>query len=119
MADTNAAIESQSSSLIKSAGSLISMFKDQLYSIYRLGSMTIPFSSLGLGLANRTINFYVPKAILWFAGLSSSLHFLRQVKCMNIQFMNWMRSFFNAPKYLNPIADKIQNFKKEKLKEPD
>jgi hypothetical protein len=87
MADTKVAIDSQSSSLIKSAGSLISLIKDQLYSIYHLGSLTFPLSSLGLGLGNRSMNFYIPKAILWFAGLSSSLHFLRQVRCMNIQCM--------------------------------
>lgn len=33
--------------------------------------------------------------------------------------MNWIKSFFNAPKYLSPIADKIQSFKKEQMREPD
>jgi len=83
MADANSPIESGSSSLIKSANSIISLAKEQLFSVFGLGSLTIPLSSLGIGLLNRSINFYIPKVILWMAGLTSSIHFLRQMKYMN------------------------------------
>jgi hypothetical protein len=51
--------------------------------VFGLGSLTIPLSSLGIGLLNRSINFYIPKVILWMAGLTSSIHFFRQMKYMN------------------------------------
>ena len=31
----------------------------------------------------------------------------------------YFKSWFNAKQYLDPVADKIQKFKKEKLKEPN
>jgi hypothetical protein len=75
--------------------------------------MTFPFEKIGLGLNNKSMNFYIPRALLWIAGLSSSMHILGQMRCLKNELFIWLRSMVNANKYLNPVADKIENFRQE------
>lgn len=106
------------SSLIQNAGSLVAFLKQQFFTFYHLGAVNIPFSKIGLGLTNRSMSFYIPRAIMWAAGISCGLHLLREMKCISNHFFIWVQSFVNAPKYLDPVADKIQKFKSDKSREP-
>ena len=96
------------SSLVQSTGTLGSFFRHQLFSWNHLGIVSIPLSRVGMGgLQDRTKSLSVPNLLVWMAAASSAMHLLRQTRCLYNQFMVWVKSFFNAQKYLDPSADKI------------
>ena len=76
-------------------------------------------SKLGFNLVDKNVNFAVPKPIVWLIGLSGTWTLLRAMgRCVGA-VSTYVKSCFNARPYLDPVADKIQKFKKERPREPN
>lgn len=69
----------------------------------------IPFESIGLGslITNQELALPIPNALLYLAGASCALHLYRRMRRMAHCCLTYCKSWFNAKKYLQPIADKI------------
>jgi len=51
----------------------------------------------------------IPNVLLYLAGASCGLHLFRQVRRMAFRSITYIKSYFNARKYLVEYADKIPN----------
>jgi hypothetical protein len=67
---------------------------------------TIPLSWLGIGLKNYDSKMGIPNSLIWIGGLSCAYHLLKQLGVLKENVVTWIKSFFNAQKYLQPISDK-------------
>ena len=55
------------------------------------------------------MNVTVPNALIWMVGTSCALHLFSELRRIAFGTYAYFRSWFNAKKYLVPIADKIPN----------
>ena len=61
---------------------------------------TVPLEWLGIGINNQNWTFNVPNSILWIGGLSCAYHLLKQLGVLKNNITTWIKSFWNAKKYL-------------------
>ena len=87
--------------------------------IHMMGStrfpVTVPLTWLGIGLNNQNWSFNVPNSILWIGGLSCAYHLFKQLGVLKENVVTWIKSFWNAKKYLQPTSDKYPSGAQEAL----